>query len=75
MCIRDSYSADPAREAMAAIAPLGAADVSAFYKEFVRPARRVTIIVGNLGKLDMAALSRYGRVVEVQKADVFRTGK
>lgn len=69
------YSADPAREAMAAIAPLGAADVSAFYKEFVRPARRVTIIVGNLGKLDMAALSRYGRVVEVQKADVFRTGK
>lgn len=68
------YSADPARASMSALETLGAVDISAFYDECVRPAKRVTVVVGNCGKLDMDALSRYGRVVELKKEDVFRVG-
>lgn len=69
------YSADPARASMSALETLGAVDISAFYDKCVRPAKRVTVVVGNCGKLDMDALSRYGRVVELKKEDVFRVGK
>ncbi len=71
----EGYTGDPARASLAALEPLGAADITAFYREYVQPAKRVTVIVGDLGKLDMTALSRYGKVVEVKKADVYRTGK
>lgn len=47
----------------------------AFYDDFVRPAKRVTVIVGDRRKLNFNALSRYGRVVELKKKDVFRTGR
>lgn len=69
------YDDDPARASMAALEPLGPADVMAFYDDFVRPAKRVTVIVGDRRKLDFNALSRYGRVVELKKKDVFRTGR
>lgn len=69
------YNDDPSRATMAALEPLGAADVEAFYREYVRPSTRVTIVVGDRRKLDMAELSRYGKVVELKKADIFRTGK
>lgn len=69
------YDDDPARASMAALEPLGPADVLAFYDVFVRPAKRVTVVVGDRRKLDLDALSRYGRVVELKKKDVFRTGR
>lgn len=69
------YDDDPARASMAALEPLGPADVLAFYDAFVRPAKRVTIVVGDIKKLDLSVLGRYGRVVELKKKDVFRTGR
>lgn len=69
------YDDDPVRASMEALEPLGPADVMAFYDDFVRPAKRVTVVVGDRKKLDLNVLSRYGRVVELKKKDVFRTGR
>ena len=46
--------------------------VKAFYDQRIKKVPRVTIIVGNKKKLNFEQLSRYGRVVELQRTDFFK---
>lgn len=47
-----------------------ASDVEGFYSDVVRPAVRVYLVVGNIGKAEMKALEKYGEVVELRKGDI-----
>lgn len=67
------YTDDPNRAMVSALAPLGASDVMSFYNENVKPSARVTFIVGDKRKLDMAALEKYGRVVELKNEEIYVT--
>ena len=43
-----------------------------FYEQRIKPAPRITIIVGNKKKLNFEELARYGRIVQMQRADFFK---
>ena len=49
------------------------ADIEAFYRQHIQGKPYQLMVVGNLKKLDMKALARYGTIVKVKKDDIYRT--
>ncbi len=47
-------------------------DVKTFYEQRIKTVPRTTIIVGNKKKLNFEELSRYGRIVEMERTDFFK---
>lgn len=64
------YDSDPERQRVPLIEKAVASDVEGFYSDVVRPAVRVYLVVGNIGKAEMKALEKYGEVVELRKGDI-----
>lgn len=48
-------------------------DVEAFYRQHIKGQPYQLMIVGDLKKLDMKELARYGTVVKVKKEEIYRT--
>ena len=48
-------------------------DVEAFYARYVKDQPYQLMIVGDMKKLDLKALARYGTIVKVKKDDIYRT--
>jgi hypothetical protein len=46
--------------------------VTDFYAQKVKGVPHAWIIVGNKRTLDMNRLARYGRIIELKKADIYR---
>lgn len=69
------HTTDPDRGTMELLPGMDADTVASFYEENVKPATRITVIVGDKRKLDMKAFGKYGRVVELKKTDICKTGK
>ena len=49
------------------------ADIEAFYRQHIKGQPCQLMIVGDLKKLDMKELARYGTIVKVKKDDIYRT--
>ena len=70
---RMGYSCDK-NTALATQVPLLAwKDVEAFYTRCIKDQPCQLMIVGDVKKLDLKALSRYGTIVKVKKDDIYRT--
>ena len=70
---RCGYTADQ-NTAMAQQLPIiTQADVETFYRQHIQGQPYQLMIVGNLKRLDLKALARYGTVVKVKKEDIYRT--
>ena len=70
---RNGYSRDVNTPLVEQLPSLTQADVEAFYRQHIKGQPYQLMIVGNVKKLDMKALSRYGTVVKVKKDDIYRT--
>lgn len=70
--MREGKTTDPNAALVKVVPSLTMNDVKAFYDQRIKKVPRVTIIVGNKKKLNFDQLSRYGRVVELQRTDFFK---
>ena len=52
---------------------LSQADIEAFYSQHIKGQPYQMMIVGNVKKLDLKALARYGSIVKVKKDDIYYT--
>ena len=52
---------------------LSQADIEAFYSQHIKGQPYQLMIVGDVKKLDLKALARYGKVVKVKKDDIYKT--
>ena len=52
---------------------LSQADIEAFYSQHIKGQPYQMMIVGNVKKLDLKALARYGTIVKVKKDDIYYT--
>ena len=67
----DGWKVDPDRLTLQALEALTNADVVDFYNKVIRPNTRIWMITGNKKMLDMQQLKKYGRVIEVTKAELY----
>lgn len=70
---RNGYTCDSQTSLAEQLPALTQADIEAFYRQHVKDQPYQLMIVGNLKKLDMKALARYGNIVKVKKEDIYRT--
>ena len=70
---RSGYSCDQNTALAQQVPTLTQADVEAFYRQHMKDQPYQLMVVGNLKKLNLKALSRYGNVVKVKKDDIYRT--
>ena len=49
------------------------ADVETFYRQHIKNQPYQLMIVGNIKKLDLKALAKYGTIVKVKKDDIYKT--
>ncbi len=68
------YDEDPQKDATEQYPTITPADVQRFYDKHIRhnASHRVIGIVGNKDMLDMKTLAKYGRIIMLQKKDLFR---
>jgi len=66
------YSEDPRASASRIVPTLTTSDMVDFYQKNIQHRPRVYFIVGNKRQLNLQALARYGRVVELRKGDILR---
>lgn len=70
---REGYSSDKNTALVEQLPSLTQADVEAFYRQHVKGQPYQLMIVGDMKKLDLKALARYGTIVKVKKDDIYRT--
>lgn len=68
----EGYENDPDTYKAQLLPTLSAAAVEGYSSRQVAPNQRVWIVIGDRKKTDMKALERYGQVVELRKADIFK---
>ena len=70
---RMGYTQDKDAVLVEQLPTLTQADVEAFYARYVKDQPYQLMIVGDMKKLDLKALARYGTIVKVKKDDIYRT--
>ena len=70
--MREGKTEDPSGALVKNVPGLTIGDMKTFYEQRIKPAPRITIIVGNKKKLNFEELARYGRIVQMQRADFFK---
>ena len=70
--LNEGKTCDPDSGLVKSVPALTSDDITRFYRQEVQPAPRITLVVGNKKKLNLQELSRYGRIVELKRADFFR---
>lgn len=68
----NGYSADPEREIVEILPELTPKDIQEYYDTQIKGRPRVLMVVGDKKKLPMEQLRRFGRIVELEKKDVYR---
>ncbi len=71
-CRLAGYTDDPARAVVGALGNLGMDEIVHFYEDEIQKCPRVTMIVGDKRKLDMAQIRKLGKVIELRAKDVYR---
>ena len=70
---RYGFTADMNTPMVELLPTLTRADIEDFYRQHIKGQPCQLMIVGNIKKLDMKALSQYGTVVKVKKDDIYKT--
>ena len=70
---RHGYTRDESTALVEQLPTLTPADIEAFYRQHIKGQPYQLMVVGDVKKLDMKALARYGTVVKVKKDDIYRT--
>ena len=70
---RLGYTCDQNTAMVEQLPKLTKSDIEAFYARNVKNQPYQLMIVGDLKKLDLKALARYGTIVKVKKDDIYRT--
>ena len=70
---RMGYTDDQNTPMVEQLPSLTQADIEAFYRQHIKGQPYQLMIVGNLKKLDLKALAKYGTIVKVKKDDIYRT--
>jgi predicted Zn-dependent peptidase len=68
----NGYNEDPDAKIINGLSQLSNDDIMSFYNSQIKNGKRVTIIVGNKKTLDMKALAKYGKIIEVTKTDIYK---
>jgi predicted Zn-dependent peptidase len=68
----NGYNKDPDAKIINGLSQLSNDDIMSFYNSQIKNGKRVTIIVGNKKTLDMKALAKYGKIIEVTKTDIYK---
>ena len=66
------FAEDPRAAVANNVPALTTADMVDFYNQNIRQQPRAYFIIGNKKQLDLQALTKYGRVVELKKEDIMR---
>ena len=70
---RNGYTSDVNTTLVEQLPSLTQADVETFYLQHIKGQPYQLMIVGNVKKLDLKALARYGTIVKVKKDDIYKT--
>ena len=70
---RLGYTADQNTAMVEQLPALTQQDIEEFYARNIKNQPYQLMIVGNLKKLDLKALAKYGNIVKVKKEDIYRT--
>ncbi len=70
---RLGYTADQNTAMVEQLPALTQQDIEDFYARNIKNQPYQLMIVGNLKKLDLKALAKYGNIVKVKKEDIYRT--
>ena len=71
--LRDGYTSDPNTDIARILPDVTTQDIVRFHQQHIAPNQhRVWIVIGDKKLTDMKALSRFGKVVELKKEDVYR---
>ena len=65
-------SANPEREIVKILPELTSKDIREYYDAQIKGRPQVLMVVGDKKKLPMEQLKRFGRIVELEKKDVYR---
>ena len=69
----EGYTADPNTDIARVLPTLTTQDIMEFHQQHIAPNQhRVWIVIGDKKLTDMKALSRFGKVIELKKEDVYR---
>ena len=68
----EGYDHDINADLFEALKTKNADDVSRYFADNIKPAKRAWFIIGKLSKEDINTLSKYGKVVELKKEDLVR---
>lgn len=71
--IRNGFSQDPGLMESRLISALTQADVEAFYQRHIKGQPYQLMVVGNLKKVDLDSLAKYGQLVKVKKDEIYKT--
>lgn len=71
--LRDGYTSDPNTDIARILPDVTTQDIVRFHQQHIAPNQhRVWIVIGDKKLTDMKDLSRFGKVVELKKEDVYR---
>lgn len=70
---RNGYTADENTAMVEHLPTLTQADVETFYRQHIKNQPYQLMVVGNIKKLDLKALAKYGTIVKVKKDDIYKT--
>ena len=71
--LRDGYTSDPNTDIARLLPGVTTQDVVRFHQQHIAPNQhRIWVVIGDKKLTDMKALSRFGKVVELRKEDVYR---
>ena len=70
---RAGYTCDEKTSMVEQLPTLTQADIEAFYRQHIKGQPYQLMIVGDVKKLDMKTLARYGTIVKVKKDDIYKT--
>ncbi len=70
---RNGYTADEHMSLAEQLPSLTQADIEAFYDKHIKGQPCQLMIVGDVKKLDLKALARFGNIVKVKKDDIYKT--
>ena len=70
---RNGYTADERMSLAEQLPSLTQADIEAFYDKHIKGQPCQLMIVGDVKKLDLKALARFGNIVKVKKDDIYKT--
>ena len=73
MSERNGYTSDRNTTMVEQLPSLTQADVEAFYRQHIKGQPCQLMIVGDIKKLDLKTLARYGTIVKVKKDDIYKT--